>query len=497
MLHSKHSLAHDTTASSANGQGSDFSIDHKWEHISKLLKKQIGDTEFRNWIGPLSVCAVQNRVVEIAAPTRFVRDWVAMHYADKIKRIWEAAYPGDVIGIDIIVAPEFSTPMEAANAATANDGEQTGGKTSLAQSYAKDDGQTEESSEVNNTHSPRIHCALDPRFTFGNFVAGESNELALAAAKRVAESSTVSFNPLFLYGGVGLGKTHLMHAIGWAVQEQNPTRKVMYMSAEKFMYEFILSLRHKDTVSFKEMFRSVDILMIDDVQFISGKTSTQEEFFHTFNALIDQNKQIVISADRPPSDIDGFGERLRSRLGGGLVADIHPADEALRLKILKSKLNQMPAVSVPEAVLVFLAEKITSNIRELEGALNRIVMHTELTGREMSLAAAQTVLQDLLRAYDRKITVEDIKAGVAKHYGTRPADMDSPRRARAVARPRQVAMYLSKILTPASLPDIGRQFGGRDHTTVLYATRKIEELMTIDPALAEDVEKLKASLQHL
>ena len=492
MLHSKQSLEHDAVAASANGENHDVSIDHKWEHISKLLKKQIGDTEFRNWIGPLSVCAVQNRVVEIAAPTRFVRDWVAMHYADKIKRIWEAAYPGDVIGIDIIVAPEFNTPMEAANAATANDGGHT---TSLAQSYAKDDGQTEESSEVNNSHTPRIHCALDPRFTFDNFVAGDSNELALAAAKRVAESSTVSFNPLFLYGGVGLGKTHLMHAIGWAVQEQNPSRRVMYMSAEKFMYEFILSLRHKDTVSFKEMFRSVDILMIDDVQFISGKTSTQEEFFHTFNALIDQNKQIVISADRPPSDIDGFGERLRSRLGGGLVADIHPADEKLRLKILKSKLRHLPAVSVPDAVLEFLAGKITSNIRELEGALNRIVMHTELTGREMTLAAAQTVLQDLLRAYDRKITVEDIKTGVAKHYGTRIADMDSPRRARAVARPRQVAMYLSKQLTSRSLPEIGRKFGGRDHTTVMHAVKKVEELRELDSSFNEDVELLRRMLE--
>lgn len=478
-------------ASSAAEKHRDFSIDNKWEHIAKLLTKQIGETEFKNWIRPLSVCSIQNRVVEIAAPTRFVRDWVCMHYTDRIRRIWDAAYPNDIIGIDIIVAPELNTP-HAANEI----GQASNETTPLAQPYAKDDRQTDQSEALEKTKNTRAHCALDPRFTFKNYVTGESNELAFAAAKRVAESDVVSFNPLFLYGGVGLGKTHLMHAIGWAVQETSPERKVLYMSAEKFMFEFVRSLRHKDTMAFKEMFRSVDVLMIDDVQFISGKTSTQEEFFHTFNALIDQNKQIVISADRPPSDIEGLGERLRSRLGWGLVADIHPTNYQLRLDILKSKLSNVPDIEIADNILEFLAHKITSNVRELEGALNRVVMQTELTGRPATLDMVQVQLQDLLRAHDRKITIEDIKRVVAEFYNIRLSDMHSARRARAVARPRQVAMYLAKQLTPASLPDIGREFGGRDHTTVLYATRKIDDLLIRDEKLATDISTLRATLHH-
>ena len=468
----------------------DFSIDHKWDHISKLLNKQIGDTEFKNWIRPLSVCSIQNRVVEIASPTRFVRDWVSMHYTDRIRRIWDAAYPGDIIGIDIIVAPELNAPMQPAN----HIAEDQDNSTATAQPYAKDDRQTEASEAPNKNNDTRI-SALDPRFTFENYITGESNELAYAAAKRVAENDAISFNPLFLYGGVGLGKTHLMHAIGWAIQDISPERKVLYMSAEKFMYEFVRSLRERDTVAFKEMFRSVDVLMIDDVQFISGKEKIQEEFFHTFNALVDQNKQIVISADRPPSDIEGLGERLRSRLGWGLVADIHPTTYDLRLKILQAKLSNIPNADIADNVLDFLAQKITSNVRELEGALNRIVMHTELTGQTATLDNVQTQLQDLLRAHDRKITVEDIKRTVAEYYNIRITDMHSARRARSVARPRQVAMYLAKQLTPSSLPDIGRQFGGRDHTTVLYATRKIDDLLTIDQKLADDVASLRAALQ--
>jgi chromosomal replication initiator protein len=471
-----------------------FSIDHKWDHIAKLLQKQIGETEFRNWLQPLSVCAVQNRVVEIIAPTRFIRDWVSMHYTDKIKRVWEAAYPGDIIGIDVIAAPAYDAAMQAANTAVAAGG---GSREAQAQPYAKEERQTESSEEKNTLENQPMRCALDPRFTFENFVAGESNELALAAAKRVAESGgAVTFNPLFIYGGVGLGKTHLMHAIGQAVREFSPERNVIYMSAEKFMYEFIRALQNKNTVSFKEIFRSVDILMIDDIQFIGGKTSTQEEFFQIFNALMDEGRQIVISADRPPAEIQGLGERLRSRLGGGLVADIQPADYALRLKILQAKMRHVTTVEIPEDVLEFLAQKITTNIRELEGALNRIAMHAELTGKSITLGSARQLLQDLLRAHDRQITIDDIKRGVAEYYNIRIADMHSTRRARAVARPRQVAMYLSKTMTSASLPDIGRQFGGRDHTTVLYATRKIGDLIAADPALASDVEKIKTSLQY-
>jgi chromosomal replication initiator protein len=339
-----------------------------------------------------------------------------------------------------------------------------------------------------------LSATLDPRFSFARFVVGKPNEFAYAAARRVAEAPRVPFNPLFLYGGVGLGKTHLMHAIAWHIRERDPRRSVIYLSAEKFMYRFIRALRDQNTVDFKEQFRSVNVLMIDDVQFISGKESTQEEFFHTFNSLVDQGRQIVLSADKSPSDLEGMQERLKSRLSCGLVADIHATTYELRLGILQSKLEQMQ-VQIPGKVLEFLAHRITSNVRELEGALNRVVAHAQLVGREISLETTQEVLYDLLRANDRRITIDDIQRQVAAHFNIRVADMSSARRARAVARPRQVAMYLAKQLTARSLPEIGRKFGGRDHTTVMHAVRKVEELRGQDAAFAEDLELLRRMLQ--
>jgi chromosomal replication initiator protein len=350
------------------------------------------------------------------------------------------------------------------------------------------------SSNVIDTAGRDISAPLDLRFTFENFVVGKPNELAYAAARRVAEANSVPFNPLFLYGGVGLGKTHLMHAIAWQIRKRSPSRKVVYLSAEKFMYQFVRALRTKDTMSFKEQFRSVDVLMIDDVQFIGGREATQEEFFHTFNALVDQNRQVVISADKSPTDLEGVEERMRSRLGWGLVADIHPTTYELRLGILQSKCEQLGA-EIPLKVLEFLAHKITSNVREVEGALNRIVAHATLVGRPVTLEATQDVLHDLLRANDRRVTIEEIQKRVAEHFNIRMADMHSARRARAVARPRQVAMYLAKQLPPGSLPEIGRKFGGRDHTTVMHAVRKIEELKTTDSGFAEDVDLLRRMLE--
>jgi chromosomal replication initiator protein len=268
----------------------------------------------------------------------------------------------------------------------------------------------------------------------------------------------------------------------------------MYLSAEKFMFQFIRAMRSKDTMSFKEQFRSVDVLMIDDVQFIAGKDATQEEFFHTFNALVDQNKQIVLSADKSPSDLEGVEERVKSRLGWGLVADIHPTTYELRLGILQAKAERA-GVAVPLKVLEFLAHKITQNIRELEGALNRITAHATLIGRPITIDSSQEVLHDLIRANDRRVTIEEIQKRVAEHFAIRLADMHSPRRARAVARPRQVAMYLSKQLTSRSLPEIGRKFGGRDHTTVMHAVRKIEELRASDHGFAEDIDLLRRMLE--
>jgi chromosomal replication initiator protein len=268
----------------------------------------------------------------------------------------------------------------------------------------------------------------------------------------------------------------------------------VYLSAEKFMYQFIKALQCKDTMSFKELFRSPDVLMVDDVQFIGGKETTQEEFFHTFNSLVDHGRQIVISADRSPSELVGLEERIRSRLGWGLVVDIHPTTYALRLEILQAKARLSAEVEIPAAVLEFLARRITSNVRELEGALNRIVAQATLVGRAITLDLAQDILQDLLRAYERRVTIEEIQKRVAEHYSIRIADMHSARRARAVARPRQVAMYLAKQLTPRSLPEIGRKFGGRDHTTVMYAIRKIEDLRTTESQLSEDIEMLRRLL---
>jgi chromosomal replication initiator protein len=340
---------------------------------------------------------------------------------------------------------------------------------------------------------------LDARCTFETFVVGKPNELAHAAARRVAEGGAVAFNPLFLYGGVGLGKTHLMHAIAWEVRQSRPEARVLYLSAEQFMYRFVSALRFKEMHGFKEMFRSVDMLMVDDVQFIAGKDSTQDEFFHTFNALIDQQKQIVISADRAPGEIDGLEERIRSRLQWGLVVDLHPTDYELRRGILQAKaeaqLEQHPGVRIGPGVMEFLAHRISSNVRVLEGALIRLFAFASLVGREINLDMVQECLADILRASERKVTIDEIIRKVADHYNLRMSDLLSARRARQVARPRQVAMFLAKTLTSRSLPEIGRRFGGRDHTTVIHAVRKIEELRVTDGQIAEDVELLRRMLE--
>jgi chromosomal replication initiator protein len=457
--------------------GSD--IQAQWARVRGRLRDEFGEAAFRSWLKSMTLTDVADGRVRIGVPTRFLRDWVAAHYADRIRALWNGENNA-IAAIDIFIS----------GAAQAEPAPIAGSK----ESKEKDPGAAAEPVE-----EKEIGASLDPRFTFENFVVGKPNELAHAAARRVAESSvgnnrSVPFNPLFLYGGVGLGKTHLMHAIAWHIRTHEPARKLIYLSAEKFMYQFIRALRFKDTMAFKEQFRSVDVLMIDDVQFISGKDSTQEEFFHTFNALVDQNRQVIISADKSPSDLEGMEERMRSRLGWGLVADIHPTTYELRLGILQAK-AELQRMQIPEKVLEFLAHKITSNVRELEGALNRIVAHAQLVGRAITLESAQEVLHDLLRANDRRVTIDEIQKRVAEHYNIRLADMHSARRARAVARPRQVAMYLCKQLTPRSLPEIGRKFGGRDHTTVMHAVRKIEELRTDDRTLAEDIELLRRMLE--
>ncbi len=450
----------------------------RWERVRARLRAEIGETQYRSWVRQLGFEGLTDGVVTLTVASRFVRDWIVSRYVDRLRALW-ALEDASVRAVTVdVVAPEVAMAQTADDDETAPaDGAQTG-VAPLA-------------SALRNASAP-----LDVRYTFANFVVGKPNEFAHAAARRVADSAEVKFNPLYLYGGVGLGKTHLMHAIAWHIREHIPERRVIYLSAEAFMYQFVRALRFKDTMAFKELFRSVDVLLIDDVQFISGKESTQEEFFHTFNALVDQNRQIVISADRQPKDLDRVEERLRSRLGWGLVADLHPTDYELRLGIVLARHEALaPHLPVPHRVLEFLAHRITGNVRELEGALIRIVAHANFVGRPVTLDSTQELLRDLLRANDRHVTIEEIQRRVAEHYNMRLADMTSDRRARAVARPRQVAMFLSKSLTQRSLPDIGRKFGGRDHTTVMHAVRKIEELRQSDSSFAEDVELLRRMLE--
>ncbi len=458
-------------------------MDRDWTQVRARLKSEFGDATYNSWIKPLSLVDVRDGRALIAAPTRFMRDWVLSHYGDRIRDLL-ALENTDIADIEIEVRARLggrdSSPGEAAKTGT-----DTGSGKRLAPQRAVPERRRDD----------EIGAPLNPRFTFASFVVGKSNELAHAAARRVAENPHVQFNPLFLYGGVGLGKTHLMHAVAWHIRARDPARKVMYLSAEKFMYQFIRALRFKDTMTFKQQFRSADVLMIDDVQFIAHKESTQEEFFHTFNALIDNHRQVIISADRSPSDLEGIDERIRSRLGWGLVADIHPTDFELRLGILQSKAEQVGDVDVPEEVLEFLARRITSNVRELEGGLNRVVAYASLVGRPVTLEMAQEVLQDLLRANDRRVSVEDIQRKVADYFNLRLSDLLSVRRARSVARPRQVAMYLAKQITSRSLPEIGRKFGGRDHTTVMHAVRRIEELRELDAELDEAISHIRRTLE--
>ena len=448
-------------------------LENVWGRVTERLRRDIGDSAWRNWIKPLRVSRLQDGTLTLEAGSSLARDRVSSQYADRLRVISAAEY-GSVKQVEVKLA---------APAIIENKRKDSDWPAADADGRKAPDG----------TAGDDLTAGLDPRYTFANFVVGKPNELAFAVARRTAESERVSFNPLFLYGGVGLGKTHLMHAIAWQIREQSPGRKVMYLSAEKFMYRFVRALRFRDTMSFKEQFRSVDVLMIDDVQFISGKESTQDEFFHTFNALVEGGRQVIVSADKSPTDLEGMEERLRSRLGWGMVADIHPADYELRLGILQAKAEQMQ-VRIPDKVLEFLAHRIASNVRELEGALNRIAAHAMLIGREITIESAADLLSDLLRASSRQISIDAIQNRVASHYGVRVAEMFSPRRARNIARPRQVAMFLAKNLTSLSYPEIGRQFGGRDHTTVMHAVRTIEGLVNSDQAVAEDVQLLKSLL---
>ncbi len=450
-----------------------------WGKVREQLRASVGQNNFSAWIEPLEFSDLSDGVLTFLVPSVFMGNWVDRYFRESILtevnaggesvrrlafRVRDSANDAHDPQPAREAAPE-PAPREAAVSLP-----------SFAQTGAK----------------------LDEKFTFSSFVVGKPNELAHAAARRVAEGGAVSFNPLFLYGGVGLGKTHLMHAIAWELKERSPEKRVLYLSAEKFMYRFVQALRDRDMMGFKELFRSVDVLIVDDIQFIAGKDSTQEEFFHTFNALVDLRKQVILSADCAPGDIEGMEHRIVSRLQSGLVVDLHPTSYELRLGILQSKCQyfaqQFSGVVIGDGVLELLAHRITGNVRVLEGALTRLFAHGSFMHREIDVDLAQECLRDLLRASDTRITVDEIQRKVADHFNIKLSDLLGPKRNRIYARPRQIAMYLSKNMTDRSLPDIARRFGGRDHTTIMHGIRKIDQLRVDDRQIEEDISMLRRAL---
>ena len=470
-----------------------------WGQVRGELLKAVGENNFTAWIDPIVFDRLDDRTARFHVPTNFFGSWVSQNFGDVILRHLISAG----VTVDRI---EFSVGQRlAAQAVNANAAPQTrepaqgsapaaaaAAPTALASAPAP-------SAPLRTGSADLPGATLNPAYRFEDFIVGKPNELAHAAAKRVAEGRDVTFNPLFLYGGVGLGKTHLMHAIAWELRARFPEARILYLSAEQFMYRFVRALREQDTMTFKQMFRSVDVLMVDDVQFIAGKTSTQEEFFHTFNALVEEGKQIIISGDRAPVDMEELDTRIASRLQCGLVVDLHPTDYELRLGVLQHKAERAmaknPQIRIAEGVLEFMAQRISTNIRVVEGALTRLFAFADLVRREITVEMVQDCLSDILRSTDRKVTLDQIIKTTCDYYNIRQADITGSSRARAVARPRQMAMYLSKTLTSRSYPEIARKLGGRDHTTVLYGVRKIEELMSVDSQIAEDAELLRRMLE--
>jgi chromosomal replication initiator protein len=478
------SRPHGSASGSTSGTaGGNASLNEQWLSVRGRLQNEVGEVEYRSWLRQMTLVGLDGDEVTVHLPTRFLRDWVRNHYGDRLNTLWHAENYR-VRRVDIGVGGSAAVGSGLTESLVP---ELLPAVQSVTASRARIDERISE-----------LAAPLDQRFDFDSFVVGKPNEFAHACARRVAERpASPGFNPLFLYGGVGLGKTHLMHAIAWELVGKpgmSTGVSVAYMSAEKFMYRFIAAIRSQSTMEFKEQLRGVDVLMIDDLQFLIGKDNTQEEFFHTFNAIVDAGRQIVVSADKSPSDLSGLEDRLRTRLGCGMVADLHATTYELRFSILEAKAARAD-VAVPAKVIEFLAHKITTNVRELEGALNRLIAHANLFGRPMTLETTQEVLHDILKAHDRRITIEEIQKKVAEHWNIRLTDMSSARRARAVARPRQVAMYLAKQLTSRSLPEIGRKFGNRDHTTVMHAVSRVTELMERDAAFAEDVELLRRMLE--
>ncbi len=469
-----------------------------WSRVRGRLRAEVGDDVYSSWFARMDLEAVENGTVRLSVPTRFLKSWIQSHYAERVLTCWQAE-DTNVSRIELIVrsavlksaVPPKLKPEAAAGGL--ENGHRFAGLNGNARSIQVGD---------TNGHEALGGSPLDARLTFETFVVGRSNTLAHAAAKQVAvarRSDPVMFNPLYIHAGVGLGKTHLLQAITWAGNATGE-RNVLYLTAEKFMYGFVSALRTQTALAFKEALRGIGVLVIDDLQFLQGK-STQAEFCHTLNALIDAGRQVVIASDRPPSDLESLDDRVRSRLAGGLVVEMGSLGEELRFEILKARVMAArmhhPSFDVPLPVLGYIAKTVTHNGRDLEGALNRLLAHNKLTGQSVTLEMAEREVRDLIRPQEpKRVKIEDIQRVVARQYNVSRSDLLSSRRTANVVRPRQVAMYLAKTLTLRSLPEIGRRFGGRDHTTVLHAVRKIEGLVGNDMALAEEIELLKRQLQE-
>ncbi|NEW98961.1 chromosomal replication initiator protein DnaA [Rhodopseudomonas sp. BR0G17] len=465
----------------------------RWSRVKGRLRSSVGEDVYSSWFARMDLESVQDESVHLSVPTRFLKSWIQTHYSDKVLSCWQAELP-EVNRVDLTVrspvrcaapAKEAPAPVESRRDEQRPSAERNNGAT-----------------PVSANHDALGGSPLDPRLTFASFVVGRSNTLAHAAAKQVAEGrrgDPVMFNPLYIHSGVGLGKTHLLQAVTWA-GNAGTERKVLYLTAEKFMYGFVAALKTQTSLAFKEALRGIDVLVIDDLQFLQGKT-TQAEFCHTLNALIDAGRQVVVAADRPPADLESLDERVRSRLAGGLVVEMAPLGEDLRLGILRSRVvaarTHHVSFDVPQPVLEYLARTITHNGRDLEGAINRLLAHSKLNNQPVTLEMAEHEVRDLIRPSEpKRIKIEDIQRIVARQYNVSRSDLLSSRRTANVVRPRQVAMYLAKTLTLRSLPEIGRRFGGRDHTTVLHAVRKIEGLVSKDTTLSDEVESLKRQLQE-
>lgn len=448
-------------------------VERAWLRIRGHLRESAGTRLFDQWLKPLALGASDEAdTVRLTLPSAFMTNWVRNNYAERLTQEFRALLPQ--VTTVIIETSTVSAPLPVL---TAVDVQPVVAEPSPIAAMAG------------------ARPALDPRFTFDRFVVDSSNRVALNAAQALAEPGPPRFSPLFLHSGTGMGKTHLMHAIGTAFLAAQPSANVIYMSAERFMFEFVQAMRARDTFAFKARLRSVDLLMIDDLQFIAGKDATQEEFFYTINEVVSAGKRLVVSADRCPQALDGVEARILSRLSVGFVADIKPAEIDLRRAILARKLVDLPEVNVPADVLELLAVRLTSSIRELEGALNRLVAYAQLTGESIDMDFTHATLGDVLRGVQKRVTIDEIQRAVSTYFELKPIELVSARRARVVARPRQIAMYLAKRLTTRSLPEIGRKFGGRDHSTVIHAVRRIEQLRDSDVDVDSAVRMLLRELE--